>query len=149
MATAKRQFLLPSALCARNAVDCSLFLLRLAAKSGPRCSFSQPCRSGRRSTRYSRNNLGVAARNFASTERTQGAFLLCHYWLLLPSPGEFVAALSWSNTCGSLCTCAKGGRNTIVPNHIILQAPLPPQSKNSLFEQRHSVPLAWCCLGQS
>lgn len=66
MATAKRQFLLPSALCARNAVDCSLFLLRLAAKSGPRCSFSQPCRSGRRSTRYSRNNLGVAARNFAA-----------------------------------------------------------------------------------
>lgn len=66
MATAKRQFLLLPALCARNAVDCLLFLLRLAAKLGPRWSFSQPCRSGRRSTRYSRNNLGVAARNFAA-----------------------------------------------------------------------------------
>lgn len=87
--------------CARNALDCLLYMLRLAAKLDTGCSFNQPCRRWRRSTRYSRNNLGVAARNFtAVTERIQQALLLPHiglallYWLVLPLSGEFMAALN-------------------------------------------------------
>lgn len=76
--------MLLSTLCARNSVVCSLLLLRLAAKQGPRCSFSQPCRRGRRSTRYSRNNLGVAARNFAALEeRNQHSCCSTSRWCCL------------------------------------------------------------------
>jgi len=66
--------------------------LRLVAKLGPVCSFSQPCRRWRRSTGYSRNNLGVAARNFAALAgRIQQALLLQHFGSAL----LVAAAFSW------------------------------------------------------
>lgn len=87
-------------------MECLLYLLRLAAKLGPGCRFNQPRRRRRRSTRYSRNNLGVAARNFAAvTERIQQTLLLPHIGSTVLLGAAFVWGV-YSSTEVEQCLCS-------------------------------------------